>query len=180
MRGTTITDIPSPTTTATATQSNVALRARDMGLKLACLVSFALASIAVEFAWNVSAGELASIWDHFTLPLIFSGLVGGAVFLAITPTANRLRVHRGTYLLAQAATGVVSASVSVFVYYLFIGLMNLPFLPSMSSTVAGSMGPFVGVLLTPFAIVANALPFTLGIGAVTGVFSGMMMLRRQA
>jgi hypothetical protein len=178
MRGTTISDLPSTNTAAVSPQSSVALRARDVGLKLACLICFGLASVFVEYVWNVSVGETASLLAHFTLPLLLCGIVGGMVFLAISPSANRLRVHRVTYLLAQAATGVVCASVSMFAYYLFIGLMNLPFLPTMSSTVAGSMGPFVGVLLTPLVIVANGLPFTFGIGAVTGVLSGIVMLRR--
>jgi hypothetical protein len=178
MRGTTITDLPTQNTAALPQQASVALRVRDVGLKLACLICFAMASVFVEYTWNMTEGESMSLLAHFTLPLILSGLIGGLTYLAISPSAHRMRVHRITYLLAQAATGVVSASVSMFVYYLFIGLMNLPFLPSMSTTIAGSMGPFVGVLLTPLVIVANGLPYTFGFGAITGVISGIMMLRR--
>jgi hypothetical protein len=171
---------PGAAVTATKQRPSIALRAVDFGLKTLCITFFSLAAVAVEYLWNIMTGDAASLIAHFSPPLLLSGAAAGILFVAATPTAKKLLVRPSTYLLSQAATGVVCASLGCLLYYLFIGLLNLPFLPRPSHSLMAGITPFIGVLSTPFIITANALPYTLLIGSITGAIAGLMTLKRKA
>ncbi len=166
-------------TTATKTRPSIALRAVDVGLKTLCIALFALAAVAVEFAWNLMSGESVSLIEHFSPPLLMSGAAAGLLFLAAMPSAKRLWVRPSTYLLAQAATGVVCASLGCAAYYLFIGLLNLPFLPRPSNVLFAGVAPFLGVMVTPLIITVNALPYTLLVGSIVGAVAGLVTMKRK-
>lgn len=154
------------------TLASVGLRSMTIGTVLLCVAIYSIATAMVELLWNASTGDLPAIADSFSLPLLISGAIGGIFFMATTPTARRLNVHAPVYLLAQAGSGVVWISMAYLIYYLFVGALNLPFLPR-------GIASIVGVVVTPMVIVFNALPWTLGIGSITGGLAGVLLMKRK-
>ncbi len=155
-----------------ATLSSVGLRTLTTGTVLLCVALYSIATVLVELLWNASAGDMPTLADSFALPLLISGAIGGAFFVATTPAARRLHVHAPVYVLAQAGSGVVWVSVAYLLYYLFVGALNLPYLPR-------GIGSIMGVMVTPLVIVFNALPWTLGVGSITGSLAGVLLMKRK-
>lgn len=155
-----------------ASVTSIGLRSMTLGTVLLCMAIYSIATVLVELLWNASAGDMPSLSDSFALPLLISGAIGGAFFVATTPAARRLNVHAPVYMLAQAGSGVVWISVAYLLYYLFVGALNLPFLPR-------GIASIVGVVVTPVVIVFNAMPWTLGIGSIAGGLAGVLLMKRK-
>jgi hypothetical protein len=152
--------------------SAIIVRALTAGLKAACIALYGLAAIGVEMTWNWFDGEAVSFWGSFSIQLLVCGALAGWSFVRTTPTAQRLYLQPSTYLLAQAGSGVVFTSIASVLYYLVVGLLNLAYLPK-------TFGTLLGITATPVIIAFNALPYTLLVGSLTGVLTGLLLMRRK-
>ncbi len=168
---TTTTQVLNTVAAPARTLSSIVLRALTVSLKLTSIGIYSVAVAAIELLWNAFVGAApASLIDGFSLPLTVFGAIAGIFFVRTTPRAQKLYVNVPQYVLAQAGAGVVWTSIGYLFYYLLVALLNVPSLPS-------SLGTLYGVLATPVIIVVNALPFTLIVGSITGMLTGLMLMK---